>query len=192
MPSFYFNNNDAWVSWTHAATTTITTDSMWQMWNSLNPATTLVTGAVWSEPERQRALDRYERQQEEARQRRQAAKERARELLKSLLTQEQWESYDTVMGFDVVGSDGVTYRIQHGMIGNVYALYPDGTRRAAYCAHPYEWDAENDCRLPTEDILAGQVLALRTDAPGFVATANVHARWDENGRRTYDLLGGHN
>jgi len=97
---------------------------------------------------------------------------RALELLKSLLTPEQWADYTANQAFIVRGSDGVEYEIEHGTNGNVIARLED--RRVRYCAHPRLWDSTTRTQLPVPDVLAAQVLALKTDAPGFVAVANIH------------------
>lgn len=115
--------------------------------------------------------DLYQSRAEEDRHRRVMAEDRATELLLSMLTPEQRASFLADKRFDLVGSDGTRFRIEHGVAGNVAWLKPDGTVGGRLCAHPdmaQTW-------LPTADVMLGQLLALTTDAAEFVRVANLHA-----------------
>lgn len=116
-----------------------------------------------SEPARESA-----RQREVART---AARDRADELLCSMLSAEQRESYRLTGEFIVIGSAGGVYRVSRGSSGNITWLAPDGSVGGRLCAHP-------DMRegwIPDQDVALAQLLALSTDEAAFVAKANVHA-----------------
>lgn len=95
---------------------------------------------------------------------------RARELLVSLLSPQQRESYERNEQFDVVGSLGNLYRIRRGSMGNIDWLTPDGKVQGTLCAHP----SMREAYLPLPDVAAAQLLALTTDEAAFVRLANVH------------------
>lgn len=141
----------------------------WSTWNS-----------AYQETEDER-LEREERQRQMAaeRQARWDAEEKARleanaralGLLRSLLSDEQWASYQEKGCFEVRGSSGRRWRIRdRGQSGNVDLMPEIGEERAAtYCAHP-------PGGLPTADAHAAQMLALVTDDEAFLRTANLHWR----------------
>jgi hypothetical protein len=90
---------------------------------------------------------------------------RARELLLSLLTEEQARSYTQAGWFEVRGSDGGLFRIHsHSQAGNVQELMA-GRPVASYCCHP-------PGGLPDADAHVAQMLHLQTDEAGFRRTAN--------------------
>lgn len=101
---------------------------------------------------------------------RRVAMNRAEELLLSLLSEEQQESYRHDQLFTVIGSHGTLYRIRYGVSGNIEWLRPDGEVGGRLCAHP---TMVNDW-LPVPDVLLSQVLALTTDERAFLQLANVH------------------
>lgn len=102
---------------------------------------------------------------------REQATSRARELLRSLLSEEQWASYEENGWFEVRGSKGGRWRIRdRGQSGNVDLMPEIGDERdATYCAHPPDG-------LPDADAHIAQMLALVTDEEAFVKVANVHYR----------------
>lgn len=108
-----------------------------------------------------------------------AARERARELLRSQLNETQRADYDTHRWFEVTGSAGTRFRIGPGSNGNVSVYNHAGERVARICAHP-------DGDLPEPDIHLAQMLALMVDERGFVARANCHegrpVRYGPDGR----------
>jgi hypothetical protein len=112
--------------------------------------------------ERQRDYEEYERG-------RQAAHDRAETLLISLLNETQRRTYEEHEWFEVVGSAGNLYRIHRGNSGNIHWLQ-DGEVAGRLCAHP----SFNHGYLPDPDVALAQMLALRTDEPGFIEMANVH------------------
>lgn len=106
------------------------------------------------------------------------AQSRARELLRALLSDEQWQDYLDHEYFDVLGSLGNVYRIRPGSAGNVRLLAPNGQEIAALCAHPVLGVRDEDDRyvgsLPDADVAVGQLLALMTDERDFFRRANRH------------------
>jgi hypothetical protein len=113
----------------------------------------------------------WRRRQEEQQRKREEADARAALLLRSLLTDAQWASYQENGWFEVTGSKGGRWRIRNrGQAGNVDLMPEIGEERdATYCAHP-------PGGLPDADAHAAQMLALVTDEEAFVKTANVHWR----------------
>lgn len=154
----------------------------WNSWNNNNSTITYTTRNYQPEPETEEQRTEREAQLEQIRERVHARrhehkkiKERARTLLRSVLTEEQWRDWETLEQFTVVGSHGGRYRIMSGSVGNVY-WFDDNGDIARYCAHPQLVDAEGR-NLPNEDVLAAQTLALMTDEAQFIRTANVHHRY---------------
>jgi hypothetical protein len=148
----------------------------WAAWN------TVLEETREQQEERERAQAEAVRVMEEARaaqaarqvqekQEREAAQARAAELLRSLLTPEQWASYQESGWFEVRGSKGGRWRIRNrGQSGNVDLMPEIGEERdVTYCAHP-------PGGLPAADAHVAQMLALVTDEEAFVRTANVHYR----------------
>jgi hypothetical protein len=95
-----------------------------------------------------------------------APEARAWALFDSLLTPEQRASWQAGRSCEVQGSAGGRYEITAGRNGNVYEIGPEGWRRRQLCAGP-------DWPTPLGDYLAGQLLSLRHDEPGFLRVANV-------------------
>jgi hypothetical protein len=133
--------------------------------------------------EQRRADEEFHRAQEERQARRNAAEARARELLETLLDEEQLASYRDHEFFDVTGSAGNRYRIRRGNSGNVHWLGDEGEILGRLCAHP----SLSEDWLPLPDVAAGQMLALVTDEPTFIGHANVH----EGRRPIFPELEGH-
>lgn len=128
------------------------------------------------ERDRERVRDQQE-YQEAQRQRRaaeEAAHERSLELLKLVLTTEEYAEYAEGDGFiRITGSSGGRYEIrQSGYEGNVAQLDEMNEEVTRLCAHPRV--RVEGGRLPTGDAWVGQILALKTDEEHFLATANVH------------------
>jgi hypothetical protein len=101
---------------------------------------------------------------------RQVAKERAHALLFSLLPEPERQRYTHEGFFEVIGSHGGHYRIHRGVAGNIIWLHPDGKPGSSLCCHPNIYTDAG--RMPDEDAMIGQLLALRTDEASFVRTAN--------------------
>lgn len=113
--------------------------------------------------------ERRDREWEEYQRDRREAYQRARTLLLEFLTDEQRRTYEQAEWFEVVGSAGNTYRIHPGSVGNIH-WRRNGEMVGRLCAHP-SLDHED---LPDPDIALAQLLALKTDEPGFIRIANVH------------------
>lgn len=198
----YMTATGPWYSWnsgwaatgsgtiTASNNITISNNTVWGTWVT-TPVTQITYGvqgvagnvAAAEEPtqeqrdrwEHQRELER--RRREERRARQEAARETARRLLRSLLTEDQWSDYERSEEFRVTGSAGTLFLVRHGTMGNVCRLDSEGREiEVRYCAHPRLWDDEHDDELPTEDVLAAQVLALVTSEENFLSVANVHWR----------------
>jgi len=101
------------------------------------------------------------------------ARANAHKLLALVLSKAQMADYAAHRYFDVVGSEGGLYRIEHGTSGNIRQLV-DGQIVNRLCVHPRLRDDDGGY-LPTEDCLAAQALALMHDERGAVNRANVHA-----------------
>lgn len=102
-----------------------------------------------------------------------AANERARDLLRSVVTDEQWQEFERDNSITVRGSAGGLYSVVcSGTNGNVRYLSEGGEVLGTLCAHPHDYTDEGD--IPTTDLHAGQVLALATDEQAWLSKANVH------------------
>lgn len=96
---------------------------------------------------------------------REAAEKCARELLLSVLSEEQRKEYERDKAFHVEAKDGTRYRLKHGWAGNVEELNELGIAIARYCIHP-------NVQIPEADNLVAQKLMLETDPERFRRTAN--------------------
>lgn len=135
-----------------------------------------------AEVERQERLERRrerEREHAERQERERLASIRAEELLLSFLDETQRAQYERDESFDVIGSRGGHYRINHGVSGNVHLLH-EGRTALSLCAHPETtvYDAAGTYlgELPVPDVMLAQMLALQTDELRFNDTANIHYR----------------
>lgn len=132
-------------------------------------------GGLMPAPERERLAARQAVLGDPARETRRVARETAHvvaeELLTSMLTEDQRQSWRLNGYFEVIGSHGTLYRLHRGIAGNVEWLTPDGESGGRLCAHP----TMRESWLPTADVLLAQLLALRTDEREWLALANVHA-----------------
>lgn len=129
-------------------------------------------------PQRLRAMeersDRITAEQDQA-------EARARELLLSLLSEEQREQLDQGY-FEVVSSLGRTWRIRTGgIVGNLALLNGDGVPMVTICGHL-------PGQVPLSDHLIAQKIWLETDEVAFLDVANVH--WAAPGERADDWLFG--
>lgn len=164
-------NDVVWSNWQYVGTTTtaIMFQPTWESWNNTYQETREQCA------ERQRR-EREIREDAEAllrsqRQEYDKARERALELLGTVLTVEQMASYREKGWFEVRGSKGRRWRIRaNGVAGNVDLMPEIGqVREATYCAHPPQ-------ALPAPDVHLAQMLALVTDEDEFVRVANVRYR----------------
>jgi hypothetical protein len=97
---------------------------------------------------------------------RRPAERRGVALLRSWLTTEQAEQWDTRGNFDVVGSDtGRRYRLTRGTVMNIHELDPSGHTVTQWCFAP-------DGKLATGDVLLAQKIALENMEQQVLALAN--------------------
>jgi hypothetical protein len=90
-------------------------------------------------------------------------------LLRSWLTAEQAEQWDTRSEFDVIGCDtGTRYRITRRAIMNIDQLDPAGHTVAQWCFAP-------EGKLAIGDVLLAQKIALETMEQRVRALANTQA-----------------
>jgi hypothetical protein len=97
-----------------------------------------------------------------------AAKERATELLMSLLSEDNQRRFRSFLRIRIRGSGGNEYEIARGWQGNVRRS--DGAR---LCAHPNMYCNQTRRGLPAEDAMIAQILMLQTDEAAFLRVANV-------------------
>lgn len=161
-----------WQSWNQnwTAVGTASTTTTWVNWNTVYTGQAgIATYAQAPETEEQRAereacsREWRERADREARER-QAARDRAEELLILMLSEEQQQSRRENGWFAVRGStSGKVYRIRAGQVSNVDEM--DGNEVAArHCAHPPQ--------VPDADAHLAQMLLLATDEDQFLRVAN--------------------
>jgi hypothetical protein len=155
--------NEVWGNWTTQATAPIARAT-----RQLQPLQPQRTEEEWRAIREENERLRAERDKVQA-----VARAEARKLLELVLTQEQLASFDRDKFFDVIGSHGTTYRVRHGVSGNISQLV-DGREVSVLCVHPSLYDADRGAYLPTEDSIVAQVLALKTDELEVVTRANVH------------------
>lgn len=184
MPAFTSGPAQVWVS-----TAGSTSNGTWQAWNqpwiSAGTASATATWISWNNSyvqatcaplslteeqlaERERVAAAAREANERWQRDRQAASDRAGELLLALLSEEQEQTWRERDWFTVQGSrSGRTYRIRRGYAGNVDLLDDNGNPEVTYCAHPPD--------VPAEDAGIAQMLALVTDEDAFLAVANASA-----------------
>lgn len=190
--------DSTWNNWTYnTSNTTITTmtpgfqnlgysynRATWNNWNA-NYTITYTTTNPAPETEDQRRVREanLERKREELAIRRREKEERqlnarvnARALLKSVLSEEQWNDWLESQQIELVGSEGNQYRLTPGTNGNI-TMFDDEGDIERICAHPLLYDDRTQHQLPEEDVLAAQVLALKTDENHFRGIANIHRRY---------------
>ena len=74
----------------------------------------------------------------------------------------------------VRGSHGTRYEVECWHIdGNVRWYEADGSLGGRLCCHPHGADPQGG-RIPLHDLVAGQILALRADEPGWLGAANLY------------------
>jgi hypothetical protein len=191
MADAYTNDNGAWYAWMDGTSATSSNDTTWNWWTADSGTT---AGDAWNnwmflgsssaasdvptiqaeprtleltpdelERREQRRLEAEERSRE--RERKQAeANDKAEELLRSMLTQEQLGQLDAMAAFEVT-TERAKYRIKRGRSGNVKELNVDGQVVASYCIHPRE-------RVPDADTMLAQKLMLESDEAEFLRIAN--------------------
>ena len=161
------SSSTAWVDWNYRYCNGTSTSSVtiWESWNSNTTSTGYTLHAVPETEEQREARRVAEAERAEAAA---AAKERATELLLSVLDEQQAADFVERQEFVVEGSNGRRYLIRHGRQHNVFEIDNDGERIVEICGHVRD-------HVPNEDNMAAQKLALETDADTFLRIAN---RWD--------------
>lgn len=155
-------SNDVWLSWntTWASNSTATYDSSvtWSAWN--NPRYNQAVRALRQQETDAERAAREERariqreEQERAQRERDEANARARELLLSVLNEEQKEEYLKYKAFTVIAKDSQRrYIIKEGWAGNVYEVDENDNVIRSFCIHPRE-------TIPVPDNLTSQKLML--------------------------------
>lgn len=98
---------------------------------------------------------------------RNAARKKARTLLRKNLTRKEWQEFSKEKTFHVTGSDGRTYRISH-QIGSNVTLVVGGQDVARYCLVP-----KGNGWIPEPDMMLAVKLMLETNARSFLRRANM-------------------
>ena len=177
----------AWQDQPSYATTSAMTDStasaVWRLWHGTvssnapsqaipvqgyTRARAATAEEIRQERERRaRVEEEYERKQRDLRVKRARASDLAKELLLSLLDDEQREELRERKWFLVVSQSGKVYRIRQGHVGNVDLLDDTGRIIQTYCVH-----LPNSDVVPTEDHMLAQKLWLEADEDGIIRKAN--------------------
>jgi len=169
MP-FLYNTTDCWQVWTNC-TQTATTTAIWDQWITTNTTSTATNCYISHE------ITREEHEQMMARRRaaekqleeRQIAFERAKELLMSMLTEEQRRDVRERNCFHVRSRSGRRYRINTGCVnGNVERLNEAGLVAERFCAH----DREHGTPWPDQHL--AQKFYLEHHEDEFLRIANRH------------------
>jgi hypothetical protein len=143
----------------------ITSSTLWQR----DPSPEITSSTLWQRRYREQTERYRERYREQARQR-DAAEERARLLLYSLLTEEQQRTLEQDEYFTVVG--GTTrkiYRITFGYSQNIYTRNEEDVELMV-CCHLSD-------RYPYYDHMVAQLLGLRFNEEIFLSVANIDIRY---------------
>ncbi len=180
------SNGTVWVSWVDSATSGTTTSSagdyVWATWATAStssatsgndwglsptpsrPAETEEQRQAKEEREQQQRLARLEKREADGRAR-EAARQKAEELLRSSLDEQQLEQFNETKWFVVISQSGKRYRIRRDWIGNVDELNQDDRVIAKYCIHPR-------ATIPVADSMLTQKLMLEADEARFTEIAN--------------------
>lgn len=163
---------DTWTTWT-SSTTSASDISTWNSWvgsatsTSSSPLSSgegyyrVVVPIAAPTPEQ---IETKRREDEAAQARRKAADERAEELLRSLLTDEQRKHLDEMTSFLVKSESQRTFRIRRGE--RVQELDDNGKVIAGYCIAP------TGIGLPVADKMLAQKLLLENNEAEFLRIAN--------------------
>ena len=143
------------------------------------------------------------------------AEQRARELLRSCVDEEDWELYRDLGFLRVWGSDGSGTGAGHGVAPYAYLIYPhkpivayvpqSSRLLSEYCVEfPDSERPYGSARLPPSDDVLAKWMALTADERRLIENANLHlagrqhdpdavradiaalARWDRDRRRRHD------
>jgi hypothetical protein len=179
-------SSNVWENWNTGTTTTYgSISTTWTVWvqGAVSAGANVRVVPSWQAPqlsEEERARHEAERAErakqarikaEEAARLAEQAKDRARDLLRLLLTEEQWAAYEEAKEFVVTAASGRRYKIVHGYAGNIHLLGDDDGTDERLCIHPSMYIDGGP--LPVEDALASQVLMLTADEERFRNVANI-------------------
>jgi len=164
-----------WQSWNSG---TASTGDVWYTWCTSTDSTTsatpnnityIATPAVkLTKEQKAENVARRAREKKEANERiakRAAAKEKAEELLLSLLDENQREDLKENNSFVILSELEKRYRIRRGRVMNVTELDEQNKRIASYCAHPF-------MSVPDADTMVSQLLMLQHNEQEFLSIAN--------------------
>lgn len=120
------------------------------------------------------------------------ADDKAEALLRRLLTDEQVAQWAGSGSVDVTGSEGTKFRVFRYSSGNVAVLDENGRDGGRLCAAPRQTVHRSDGRtmgyLPPADVVAGQILMLRTDEMAFWEIANTYISGEAVERRRREIM----
>jgi hypothetical protein len=175
MPDYYYTTVSSLTTsptWTNWNTNTSSTSTVWDYWvpytaisNTGHYYYTNVVWDSWQAPQNVYVPKKSSRQEEDQRK---LAEERAEELLKEHLTDEQREMYERVKKFHVITEKGKRYEIDCSnkkRMHNVYELDDKGIRKIEHCIYQGNWG-------PLGDNYLAQKLMLETDEEAFRRIAN--------------------
>lgn len=139
------------------------------------------------------AAARQRREEAQVRQRemmarRAEAERRASETLRAILRPDELAQWTRTGRLIITGSDGKRYRINEGMVYNVALLDDSDEVLAHLCCHPDMYpiySASDPEPLPILDVHVAQVLWLRHDLRRFWETANIDWR-NQHAREKYE------
>ena len=177
-----------WGQWNFNSTTTSVTtcsaDIIWTTWNGYSGMTSATasvssgTATVWAEwnnnyyasysplmPSAEE-LERQKKEREEQASKLKEREEKARTLLKEVLSEEQDKQFEEKGFFELVSvGSGNRYRVEKGRSRNVVLLDKDGKVARRLCFHPREY-------VHDFDTMAAQKLMLETDEEVVRKVAN--------------------
>jgi len=144
-----------WSTWN---TTDVSGSFTWRIWN---------TGTASTHVHVQQAQDMetYRRAQDARLQAQKLADQKAEQLLKENLSDEQRKEYESDSKFLVEAKSGRKYEIVKGTHGNVFLLDENGKRVQKFCVQP--------AGVPVGDANLAQKLWIEADEDEFVRRANV-------------------
>jgi hypothetical protein len=154
----------AWKVWAEQV------ESRFELPRNIVPSRETVTGEARrddpAEMERRRqASEAAAERRREAEARKKEAEERARELLLSVLDDENKERYEKSSHIIVKGRSGKSYKIKCGRVHNIYELDQHGREVMQYCVHVIN-------PVPNHDNVLAQKLLIETDEDHFQRLAN--------------------
>ncbi len=171
---------DAWTTWNSTAATYLTTN-IWSSWTTGTAGNSTPSSGFTFSPYRAPALTPEQKLEAERKQRqidlkaklkerrqKRVARQRARALLKSLLTAIEWSEYQRYGSVQVVGSLGGKYEVGGGTMGMVTQLDDDYNPIQKICYHP-------STQYVVEDRVAAVILDIKCDESRVRTQGNKHS-----------------